>query len=396
MKRRVNRGVGGAIPFILMFGVTVISSAATITYNYDSLNRLASVTYDNGQSITYTYDSAGNRLTMTSQGLTLAPPSVNDEGRYVFDNTQLHARWSAYPSAYGSVGFLARLVKCSTTGAVPPFAGCQEELPPLSMGGALESTQTGLNLDDCTDVATNCPVYYFGVTGVHVIGLQSAEGGSDGIRVLDPTGDPDHDGHTNADEAAQRSNPLDGASLPRATTVRLVRGFNVINIPADLSELLNAEAPTAFQVLDVLGTTDQIDRIQKIGTNGVANEALFEGGSKTGDDFPVAPGDALIVYAAETRSVPFTSVRCPTWNLRPGANLVGTPCAPAGTTAYTLLQAIGDASVVSSIQRFNPTTGQFETAGYGSNGQPVGADFPIVGEEGYIVTMKEDRLGFRP
>ena len=36
------------------------ASAATI-YTYDTLGRVATDTYDNGKTITYTYDAAGNR-----------------------------------------------------------------------------------------------------------------------------------------------------------------------------------------------------------------------------------------------------------------------------------------------------------------------------------------------
>ena len=39
-----------------------ISTAAPVTYAYDSLNRLTNVNYGNGSVISYTYDSAGNRL----------------------------------------------------------------------------------------------------------------------------------------------------------------------------------------------------------------------------------------------------------------------------------------------------------------------------------------------
>jgi YD repeat-containing protein len=42
----------------LMFAAPV--SAAT-TYTYDTLGRVATVTYDNGKTITYSYDAAGNR-----------------------------------------------------------------------------------------------------------------------------------------------------------------------------------------------------------------------------------------------------------------------------------------------------------------------------------------------
>ena len=52
--------------------------AATVQYEYDSLNRLVRVTYDEDSSIEYTYDALGNRtrkkvllhlarLTVTSQ-----------------------------------------------------------------------------------------------------------------------------------------------------------------------------------------------------------------------------------------------------------------------------------------------------------------------------------------
>lgn len=35
------------------------------TYTYDSLGRLTGVTYSDGSSITYAYDDAGNRATVT-------------------------------------------------------------------------------------------------------------------------------------------------------------------------------------------------------------------------------------------------------------------------------------------------------------------------------------------
>jgi YD repeat-containing protein len=41
-------------------------------FTYDSLQRLTSITYDNGGSIAYTYDTAGNRLTLVSQASTPA------------------------------------------------------------------------------------------------------------------------------------------------------------------------------------------------------------------------------------------------------------------------------------------------------------------------------------
>jgi hypothetical protein len=129
---------------------------------------------------------------------------------------------------------------------------------------------------------------------------------------------------------------------------------------------------------------------------GEVQEARYTGGTPDGEDFPISPGEGLIVYATREKTLNFASAFCPTtWDLHAGANLVGTPCGPASLTAFDLLETIGDEAVVSSIQRFNSLAGRFETVAY-SNGEPAGVDFPIVGGKGYVVTMKQERLGFRP
>lgn len=51
--------------FLLMLAFFSLASAATVTYTYDSLNRVTSVDYGNGFTEDYTYDAAGNRLTLT-------------------------------------------------------------------------------------------------------------------------------------------------------------------------------------------------------------------------------------------------------------------------------------------------------------------------------------------
>lgn len=52
------------IALILMAGFAC--QAFAISYTYDKLNRLTSVVYDNGQSIDYVYDAAGNMLSVTA------------------------------------------------------------------------------------------------------------------------------------------------------------------------------------------------------------------------------------------------------------------------------------------------------------------------------------------
>lgn len=49
----------------LLFWVSSATFAAT-SYTYDDLNRLTKVAYDDGRSISYTYDAAGNLLTTRS------------------------------------------------------------------------------------------------------------------------------------------------------------------------------------------------------------------------------------------------------------------------------------------------------------------------------------------
>ena len=81
--------------------------------------------------------------------------------------------------------------------------------------------------------------------------------------------------------------------------------------------------------------------------------------------------------------------------LSPGVNLLGLPAPPPGLTCFGVLSALG-AQSVTSMQRFNTTSGRFETCGYadlGSGGvQAVGHDFPIVAEEGYLVHARASAL----
>ena len=46
---------------VLVFIAFVSVARAGVTYTYDTLGRLSLATYDNGKTITYTYDPAGNR-----------------------------------------------------------------------------------------------------------------------------------------------------------------------------------------------------------------------------------------------------------------------------------------------------------------------------------------------
>ncbi len=60
-----------AIGCLLLAVCNVVpASADDVTYTYDTLGRLTSVTYACGKSITYTYDAAGNRTAVVTTGCT--------------------------------------------------------------------------------------------------------------------------------------------------------------------------------------------------------------------------------------------------------------------------------------------------------------------------------------
>jgi len=55
---------------LIAASVSGLAPAASVTYTYDALGRLATATYSTGAVITYVYDAAGNR---TSSVVTGAP-----------------------------------------------------------------------------------------------------------------------------------------------------------------------------------------------------------------------------------------------------------------------------------------------------------------------------------
>ncbi len=55
-KKFIVRALLGMVMGVLLFTFP----ASAVTYTYDSLNRLTSTTYDNGQTVSYTYDAGGN------------------------------------------------------------------------------------------------------------------------------------------------------------------------------------------------------------------------------------------------------------------------------------------------------------------------------------------------
>ncbi len=67
------------------------AAQAATQYTYDALNRLTKVVYDDGRSISYTYDAAGNMLTKTqSAGSGWCGQTLT------FNNNKLPSNWSSF------------------------------------------------------------------------------------------------------------------------------------------------------------------------------------------------------------------------------------------------------------------------------------------------------------
>lgn len=208
--------------------------------------------------------------------------------------------------------------------------------------------------------------------------------------------DGDGDGFTNGVEMAMAmggSDPYNPDSKPEASMLYLFRGYNQVNFPAetmyygDIQNLLNA-----------LGGNVLIERVEVFEKDyqQYTEAGYNDGGEFYGDNRTLPPGQGLaglIIYAHSDAVIGLTSKFCHTWDLKAGANLVGSGCIPDGMTAYNLLENIGLGNVI-SIQRFNPHTGRIETAGI-MNGQLIGVNFLIAPGEGYLVNMRQGMI-YRP
>lgn len=66
----------GLMILALLCGLTIRSEAESITYRYDSLNRLVRVEYSECNVIEYTYDPAGNRTKQIVQACPTPTPTA--------------------------------------------------------------------------------------------------------------------------------------------------------------------------------------------------------------------------------------------------------------------------------------------------------------------------------
>src|SRR3990170_746538 len=194
------------LAFILFYAPGIETHAATVIYTYDALNRLTTVDYGNGGTISYAYDAAGNRLSLVStppDPTSPTTPLITDDGLYTTNLSQLQAVWVSNDPDSGIAEYQYAI---GTTPLGTDVAGW------TSAGTNTSVTHTGLSL-------LNGITYYFSVKSLNGIGSWSDVGSSDGIMALSPAGDADGDGLTNNEEINIHStNPLiadtDGDGMP--------------------------------------------------------------------------------------------------------------------------------------------------------------------------------------
>jgi hypothetical protein len=348
----------------LFAGVPAI--AGTTQYNYDHLDRLTRVeSIDGNTLITYTYDSVGNRLSMTAQGVTLDTLEVTDTGFFHLDNTSLDLTVTTYGSQFGNLAYEYTIGTSSGGTDIIDWTY-------FSVNPDGTATLEGLILPYNQEYFVSVRVRNF--TADLVTNLAS----TDGITVLDSGADPDEDSFDNEAEITAGSNPLNPNSFPGATTITLYPGFNMVAIPAEVAYISDLK-----DWLPILGWATQIKEVHVL-DKAIDTFMVLDLADPECPSFSLQGGEGLIVYALEKKTITFLSLRCSPLTLEPGFNLVGISCPQQGYGAYDLLQEHG-ADMVTSVQRYNSVTGAFETAGFDENGQIVGIDFPIIAGEGYIV-----------
>lgn len=200
---------------------------------------------------------------------------------------------------------------------------------------------------------------------------------TDGDGISDGQEDANHNGLVDPGE----TDPSDNSSRP--TIILLNKGFNLIAIPADVTN-----QPDLKDWLSVLGNSFEIEKVMAYDEANSRFVILIpEDGSNP--SFTLQGGEGLIIYATGEKRVGFVSVDCSSLDLESGFNLIGIACPPNGYSAFQLLAELGSGNV-SSIQRYSTEKGIFETAGFRQGGQVAGMNFPIVAGEGYFIFIRKN------
>ena len=201
---------------------------------------------------------------------------------------------------------------------------------------------------------------------------------TDGDGISDADEDSDFDGLSNLYE-------LTNGSSPAIANGSYSKGMNLFHYPFS-----TPSGMTAYDLLIELGGSSVVTSVQRNNPAiGKLETAEYNGTVLQGVDFPVVAGEGYILQSNQAFAKTFNaSIQCNDINLTQGLSMISLSCFPHGFSAYDLLEHMGGSSIVSSIQRFNPVTGLFETATF-LNGSPVGVDFNLSNTEAYLVHAKQ-------
>ena len=372
-----------------------LSPATTINYDFlvenlgdnsDTYNLILHSSQNWAETVSFPLSitlAAGEIITIP---ITVNVPSGASIGEV--DELILEARSQSNP-------FLADIGRVTTTVAVPgdrdgdtitdDIDNCPDDPNPDQANHDMDSLGDACDDDDDNDGMPDAFEELYGLNPIDPSDA-SLDNDFDGLNNLgeytantDPNNaDSDGDGIEDATELANGTNP----SLPDIPVI-LTTGLNVI------SSIVEPNPPiTSAELLAQLGSSvNSISRLNQ--TNATYETTSLVGGIPQGSIFPIVAAEGYFIsmnQAAQYTWSGLFSTTNPTLNA--GFNIVGFPTAAEGLTAFLLLQAIGDSSVVSSIQRFNVDTGKMEFATY-QDGIPKGTNFPIRRGEAYMFSMKQ-------
>ncbi|MFQ5514854.1 MAG: hypothetical protein ACE5FG_10470 [Myxococcota bacterium] len=197
--------------------------------------------------------------------------------------------------------------------------------------------------------------------------------------------DSDGDGSREREEFDRGTHP----GVPDVR-IRLAAGLNLISLPVDLDPpLSSADLLARFGGLAI--SISRVDTPSRL-----LETTELVGGVPQGPVFPIVSGEGYYVrLLGEYDAVWEGRTAARSRDYDPGVNLAGFPGLPIGYDAYQLLTDLGGPSVVSSISRFDPVTGRFETAGYDLD-QLTGPNFVIERGPAYLIHMRSVATAFSP
>jgi sugar lactone lactonase YvrE len=188
--------------------------------------------------------------------------------------------------------------------------------------------------------------------------------------------DDDNDGALDADEVAQRTDPL----VPDIH-LRLAAGTHLVSLPIS-SDLDSAQLLTLLAIEE-----GSIGRVNP--ASGAIEATLVSGGTSSGPVFPIVAKRAYVLSSATAVDRVVTGSSVPLESeLAEGFSLIGFAAVPSGVSAFDLLrdEAVGGAIV--SISRLDSGTGRYQSA-VRDGDRAAGADFPLRRGEGYALSTRD-------